>query len=90
MMKKKNPNLNQFVERGYKISFRYIKESRKFIYYAIGIFLFFAFVGFFFPLPENFRGQILNYLIDLVKETEGYGVVEMIFFLLGNNSLLLL
>ncbi|MCR4327870.1 MAG: stage II sporulation protein M [Nanoarchaeota archaeon] len=79
--------IGNFIVKSYRISFQYIKESRKFIYFATGIFLFFSLVGFFVPFPESFKMEILNYLIKLVNETEGYSLMEMILFLFNNNSI---
>ncbi|PJE81621.1 hypothetical protein COU58_01605 [Candidatus Pacearchaeota archaeon CG10_big_fil_rev_8_21_14_0_10_32_42] len=84
---KKKPGLKRIVEEGYEISFRYIKESRKFIYSAIGIFFFFALLGFFVPIPENIKSELLEYFSELIKKTEGFGIFEMILFLFENNSI---
>ncbi|MDP3966269.1 MAG: stage II sporulation protein M [archaeon] len=87
MVKRGSFNWRAFLEEGYKNSFQYIQESKKFIYSAIGIFFFFFLVGFFVPFPENFKLEILKYLQDLIRETEGFGLLDMILFLYGNNSL---
>jgi len=79
-------NLFGFVEAQYKISFKYISESRNFIYSIIGLFLLFSLIGFFVPLPDSLSLQILNYFKELVEKTKGFGVFEMIVFLFNNNS----
>ncbi len=86
-MKKKNFNLFYFIEEQYKISFKYILESKNFIYSVIGLFLLFSLIGFFIPLPDSLSLQILNYFKELVEKTKDFGLVEMILFLFNNNSL---
>lgn len=84
---KKKKSINEFVQDSYILAFNYIRESKNFIYLAIFIFLFFTFLGFFFPFPESFKISIMNYLLELVNETKGYTLTEMVLFLFNNNSI---
>lgn len=80
-MKKKSFNL---IEQ-YKLSLEYLKNSKKFIYIIIGIFLFFVFFGFFIPAPEIVQEKILQFIQELLRETEGMSQFEIIFYLISNN-----
>lgn len=87
MAKKKKESVKDFIERQYKISFDYIKDSRKFIYFAFSIFLLFVLIGYFVPLPANLSSEFMNYFAKLVGETDGFGWIGMIAFLFHNNAL---
>jgi stage II sporulation protein M len=79
--------LKKEMKSQYKICFKYLKESKKFIYFAVLIFFVFAFLGFFVPLPLEMSQQILDYFRELVLKTESYNGIQMISFLLSNNSM---
>jgi stage II sporulation protein M len=78
--KKKFSLLNQ-----YKQSWNYIKECRNFIYFIIGIFVFFSILGYFIPLPSELLEQILKMLKELFDKTSEYNLFEMIYFIFFNN-----
>jgi len=82
MKRKKSGN---FFARAYSDVWDYIKESRNFVWFALGVFILFSLVGGFFPI--FFREGILNMLAELLLQIEGYGPLEMVVFLFGNNSL---
>lgn len=82
--------MNKFkknILKEYNDAFKFISESKKYIYSIIAVFLFFAFVGFFFPLPEEIILKFIEYFKDLIEQTQGFGSVEMITFLFKNNTL---
>jgi stage II sporulation protein M len=83
--KRGHGNRKDFFFENYKLSWKYIKESRNFIYFSIIIFLLFALIGFFVPVPESLRVKILEILKDIVKQTEGFNVFQMIQFIFVNN-----
>lgn len=83
-MKKEKKN---YLKREYEICFNYIKESKNYIFGIIFIFLLFALLGFFIPLPEEIKIVIIEYFKEIVKETEGFNSIEMTFFLFQNNVL---
>jgi stage II sporulation protein M len=69
----------------YKKCWDYIKESRTFIYSAIGIFLLFVLIGIFIPAPEPFYSQIINFLKQLLDETQNLSQPALIWFIISNN-----
>lgn len=85
-MKKRNPSILVFINEKLSDSFEYIKDSEKFIYFAVGIFSFFALVGFLAPLPPDVSKQIIDYFKKIVEETKGFGLVDLIVFLFKNNA----
>ena len=85
MKKRGRRKEKSFLKKEYLEVFNYLKESKNFIYFVIGIFLFFSFVGFFIPIPEAISNQLLEYFEELVRQTEGFGFIEMISFLFLNN-----
>lgn len=74
------------ITKEYKKSWAYVKESKNFIYAVIGIFVFFALVGFFIPAPEIIEDKIMEFIRDLLEKTENLSQLEMIKFLLVNNA----
>lgn len=81
MKNKKRFNL----EEHYRKSFDYIRESKKFIYYSIGIFLVFALIGFFVPAGEELSNKILEYIQQILAQTEGLSALGMIGYIFLNN-----
>jgi stage II sporulation protein M len=66
-------------------SWNYIKESRNFIYFSIGIFLVFALIGFFVPASEELSSKILEYIQTVLAQTEGLSAKGLIEFIFWNN-----
>lgn len=62
-----------------------MKNSKNYFYSVIGIFLFFAFVGFIFPVPEQILRQLIEFIRELISQTEGMGHFELIRFIFFNN-----
>jgi stage II sporulation protein M len=81
-MKKDN-----FISQNYSLCWKFIKESRKFIYIIIAIFFVFAFIGFFVPVPDYISSEIMKLLEELIKKTEGMSTFELIRFIFSNNLL---
>jgi stage II sporulation protein M len=69
----------------YKQSFKYIKESKKFIYSAIGIFFFFVLFGYFIPAPEFIYKKILEFITELIQQTQNLSQGDLIKFIIFNN-----
>lgn len=82
MTKKKKA---KFFTENYRKSWKYIKESRKFIYTIIIIFLLFIFIGAFIPAPELLEEKILEYIQELLRMTEGMSGGKLISFIFLNN-----
>lgn len=84
MARKKIKKKNVLIEN-YRKSWKFIKESRKFIFIIIGIFLFFTLVGFFIPAPENVSKWIADYIKNIVNETAGFSAAQLSSFIFFNN-----
>ena len=82
MARKKTKNF--FIEN-YRKSWEYIKESRNFIYITLIIFLLFAFIGAFVPVPELLAEQILEFIEELLRKTAGMSQGELMSFIFLNN-----
>jgi len=72
-----------FCARNYTKSWEFLKEGRKYILFAVIIFLLFAIIGFVFPI--FFREQVLALLEGLMGVFEGKGVYETIGLIFLNN-----
>jgi len=64
-------------------SWKYIKETRNFIYFSILIFFIFALVGFVFP--NFFRQEIMDFITELLDKTQNLNQFELIKFIFLNN-----
>lgn len=82
-MKKKKRGFQ--IEKEFSLALDFIKEIKNFIWVVSGIFIFFAILGFFIPLPEEIATELLKYFEELVMQTQGYGELEMVLFLFNNN-----
>ena len=80
-MKKKSFNL---IEQ-YKLSLRYLRDSKNFIYLIIGLFFFFLLFGFFIPAPEIIQEKILQFIKELLAETEGMSWSGIMGYIILNN-----
>jgi stage II sporulation protein M len=67
----------------YSGSWRFIKSSKNYIYAIIILFILSSAFGFLFPV--FFEDQIMVFVQRIISETEGFGSIEMIIFLLRNN-----
>ncbi|MFA5174061.1 MAG: stage II sporulation protein M [Candidatus Pacearchaeota archaeon] len=67
----------------FKLGLKYLKESRKYIWFAFLIFLVFSLIGFLFPV--FFEKQIINLIKDLVDKTEGLSWFGLIGYIFLNN-----
>ncbi len=86
-MKKINfEHLKSELHKRYFLCFEYLRESKKFIWFAIGLFLLFALIGFFVPFPEDIQNEIISYFRKLILQTESYSFLQMLEFLFTNNS----
>lgn len=87
---KKGNNKNSIKKEGfllhnYRQSWRYLKETKLFIFSSIAIFFLFALIGFFVMPPESVIDLIMKYIQELIAETEGKNAVEMFWFIFINN-----
>lgn len=72
-----------FWKKNYSYSWNYIKDSRKFIYAIIWIFVLFVILGAFVPVPASITLEINAFIKQLLGQTEGlswFGLIKFIFF----------
>ncbi len=79
--KKKEFNLKE----EYQKSWNYLKKLKNFIYTIIIIFFVFTLIGFFIPVPDSFKSQILKFIKELLETTQGMSQTELIKFIFLNN-----
>lgn len=80
----KNVNEENFFKENYLRSWRYIKQSKKFIFAIAILFFFFSFIGFVFQ-PSDLVNLILEYIQEILTKTESMSSSEMILFIFFNN-----
>ena len=73
------------LKKEYKKSWDYIKESKKFIYAIIWVFVAFALIGFFVPFPEPIVEKIFEFIRNILEQTQGMGLGELTSFIFLNN-----
>ena len=81
----KNKKNLSFIKENYLLSVNFIKESKVFIYFIMGIFFLFTMIGFFVPTPEIISDQILKFIEELVRKTQDLSQFEFIRFIFFNN-----
>jgi stage II sporulation protein M len=69
----------------YKKSWRYIKESRSYIYAVAVIFFLFVLIGSFFPVPEIIYNQIMDFVREILEKTKDMSQTQLIGFIMSNN-----
>lgn len=72
-----------FFNRNLKLSLQYIKESRRFIYFALAMFVFSVLFGYF--QPYYFSNIIQKFLKEILETTYNMSTPELIIFILENN-----
>ncbi len=82
-MKKSKEEFN--LKKEYKKSLDYLKESKNFIYTIIIVFFIFALIGFFIPVQDSLKNQILEFLKELLEKTQRMSQIELIKFIFLNN-----
>lgn len=78
-------NKNDFFKENYSKSWKFIKESRNFIYIMTFVFFCFVLIGFFVPVPDSIAKEIMKMIEEIVKRTEGMSQIELIRFIFFNN-----
>ena len=69
----------------YKSCWKYIKESRDHVLAIISVFLLFFILGFVFPIPLAIKEAIEKMIREMIDNTEGLGLRQLIFFIFQNN-----
>ncbi len=84
-MKLEKDNKKFDLRNHYKKSWNFIKDSKKFIFFSIGAFFFFLFIGFFVPTPESISNKIFEYMHQILAQTEGLSGLGLVWFIFLNN-----
>lgn len=74
-----------FFKKYYGIAWDYLKESRKFIFFIVALFFFFALIGFFIPATQSISNQITFFIDELLAQTDGLSQSDLIQFIFLNN-----
>ena len=69
----------------YKKIWKYLKESKKFIYFTVALFFFFALIGFFIPAPLIIQEKIIQFMRDILEQIKNMSQFELIRFIIINN-----
>lgn len=85
-MAKKTKKKENFFKSGVRNSWKYIKESRNFIYAAFAIFVFFILVGYFIPAPAFIEQAIREFIASLLVKTQNMSWIELFGFIFFNNT----
>ncbi len=83
MAKKKN--LKKRLKENYKKSWKYVKDSKNYIYVSILIFMIFSILGFFLPPFANLDSIINDFIENILLKTQGMGFFEITVFIFLNN-----
>ena len=74
---------NNLIKENYSGCWKFIKQNKNYIWFSALIFLFFALVGFVFPI--FFKEQVISMLKQLIEKVQGYNAYELILFIIFNN-----
>ncbi|MFZ5955737.1 MAG: stage II sporulation protein M [Nanoarchaeota archaeon] len=77
--------LSMFTNQGhpYRKSWKFIKDSKNYIWASIVLFIIFIAIGFIFPV--FFREEIFNFIKSLDMQISNLGLLEVIWFIFTNN-----
>ena len=73
-----------FFKKHYSLSWLYIKESKKFIWFVVAVFILSALLAVVFQPPEIVE-LIQKFIEDLLARTDGLNIWQMTLFILDNN-----
>lgn len=83
-MKKRKQKKFSLIEQ-YRKCWEYLNESKNYLFFVIGIFFFSGFIGFFVPAPDWVYEKIIEFVSELLKETENLGQFGLIKYIFLNN-----
>jgi len=69
----------------YSESWKYIQSCKTQIYWIISLFFVFAIIGFLIPMPKEAMNLILEYIKQILAQTEGMSTSQLISFIFLNN-----
>ncbi len=73
------------LKQEYKKSWKYLKETKNYLWIIAGIFLIMALVGFFIPAPEFISESIMKLINEIIGRTKDMTSPELIAFIISNN-----
>ena len=71
------------IKQQYKKSWKFLKQSKNYIWFSAVVFILFALIGFVFPV--FFQEQILNLIHGMIAELEGLSTFNLIIYIFFNN-----
>jgi stage II sporulation protein M len=83
MVIKKSKKKRCSLKKQYSKAWNYLGVCKNFILFGIGIFFISALLGFFVPVPEELSEKILEFIKEILGQTEGlshWGLFRFIFF----------
>lgn len=80
-------NIFNNFKKEFNESLNFIKESRKFIYVGLIIFIFSFFIGLFVPIPLEIQEKLMELIQEIIESTEGLNSLGLVSFIFFNNSL---
>ncbi len=72
-----------FFARNYSACWKFLRESKWYVVFALAVFMLVFLVGFIYPF--FFREQIFKWIEELILSLEGKGTLEIIGFIFFNN-----
>jgi stage II sporulation protein M len=73
------------IKEEYKKSFRFIRQSKTFIFSIIILFCVSLLLGFFLPIPNYLLQMIKDFIQELVSKTQSMSAVQLIWYIFFNN-----
>ncbi len=84
-MVKKRRKRKGFFRENYNLCWKYLKETKNFIYVIIILFAVFILVGAFIPVPPLLEQKILDFIREILEKTAGMSRGELTSFIFFNN-----
>ncbi len=83
-MAKKRTKKSVGGQQGYAEIWNFIKDSKKFIYVILGLFLISAAVGFFYP--QLLQGMLQDLINSIVDQTKNLNFGQLLSYIIYNNA----
>lgn len=80
---KKKFNLSEFVYGNFNLSLNYIKKVKNYIWFSLVLFSVIGLIGYLFPI--FFEKQITDLIKEIIRQTEGLDILNLIRFIFINN-----
>ncbi len=77
--------MKKFLKQNLKKSWEFLIDSKKYIYFIIGIFFLFAIIGLFVPAPLIIEEKIMQFIQELIELTKGMNFFQLAWFIFSNN-----